>query len=45
VVVDVADRASCPVLSVHGGGYNLPVTIAAAAAHVEMRANDQAGAT
>ncbi len=45
VVLDVAYRGSCPVLSVHGGGYNLPVTIAAAATHVEVLANDQPGAT
>lgn len=45
VVLDVADRSSCPVLSVHGGGYNLPVTIAAAAAHVEILANAQPRAT
>lgn len=38
-VLDVAHRASCPVLSVHGGGYNLPVTVAAAATHVEVLAN------
>jgi acetoin utilization deacetylase AcuC-like enzyme len=44
-VLDVAYHASCPVLSVHGGGYNLPVTIAAAAAHVEVLANYQPGAS
>lgn len=40
LVLDVANRASCPVLSVHGGGYNLPVTIAAAAMHVSILANE-----
>ena len=34
-VLDVAIRASCPVLSVQGGAYNTPVAISAATAHVE----------
>ncbi len=38
LVLDLAKRAACPVLSVHGGGYKLPVTIAAAASHVETLA-------
>ena len=29
-----AARANCPVLSVQGGGYNLPVTVATTVAHV-----------
>jgi acetoin utilization deacetylase AcuC-like enzyme len=37
-VLDLSKRAGCPVLSVHGGGYNLPVTIAAAVSHVEVLA-------
>lgn len=37
-VLDVAGHSDCPVLSVHGGGYKLPVTIAAAASHVEVLA-------
>jgi acetoin utilization deacetylase AcuC-like enzyme len=44
-VLDVAYRASCPVLSVHGGGYNLPVTLAAAAQHVDVLASYVPGAT
>jgi acetoin utilization deacetylase AcuC-like enzyme len=39
VVLDVALRAACPVLSVHGGGYTLPVTVSAAAAHVRVLAD------
>jgi acetoin utilization deacetylase AcuC-like enzyme len=37
-VLDLAQKAGCPVLSVHGGGYNLPVTAASAAAHIETLA-------
>jgi acetoin utilization deacetylase AcuC-like enzyme len=44
-VVEVAERASCPVLSVHGGGYKLPVTLAAAAEHVQVLAKYEARAT
>jgi acetoin utilization deacetylase AcuC-like enzyme len=39
LLLDFSYKASCPVLSVHGGGYNLPVTISAACAHVEVLAN------
>jgi acetoin utilization deacetylase AcuC-like enzyme len=39
VVLDLAHANACPVLSIHGGGYNLPVTIAAAAGHVAELAN------
>lgn len=39
-VLDLAHRAACPVLSVHGGGYELPVTIPAAASHVEVLAGE-----
>jgi acetoin utilization deacetylase AcuC-like enzyme len=44
-VLEVAHRASCPVLSVHGGGYNLPVTLAAAVDHVEVLAKYKPRAT
>jgi acetoin utilization deacetylase AcuC-like enzyme len=40
LVLRLARSAHCPVLSVHGGGYNLPVTIQAAAAHVLTLANE-----
>ena len=33
-VLELAGRAGAPVLSVHGGGYTLPVAVSAAAAHV-----------
>jgi len=39
LVLDFSYKASCPVLSVHGGGYNFPVTISAACAHVDVLAN------
>jgi acetoin utilization deacetylase AcuC-like enzyme len=39
LVLALARRAACPVLSVHGGGYKLPVTISAAASHVETLAS------
>ncbi len=38
-VLDVAKRSACPVLSVQGGGYKLPVTISAAVSHIEVLAN------
>jgi len=38
-VLELAKRASCPVLSVHGGGYKLPTTLSAAISHVEVLAN------
>ncbi|HEC35066.1 MAG TPA: histone deacetylase [Anaerolineae bacterium] len=37
-VIELAKRANCPILSVHGGGYKLPVTIPAAVSHVEVLA-------
>jgi acetoin utilization deacetylase AcuC-like enzyme len=43
LVLDLAHRADCPVLSVHGGGYNLPVTVATAAHHVAMLATYRRG--
>lgn len=38
-VLNLADRVSCPVLSIHAGGYKLPVTVSAALAHVEVLIN------
>ena len=38
IALDLAGQSSCPVLSVHGGGYTLPVVVEAAVAHVEMLA-------
>jgi acetoin utilization deacetylase AcuC-like enzyme len=37
-VIKLAERADCPVLSVHGGGYNLPVTLSATLSHVRTLA-------
>jgi acetoin utilization deacetylase AcuC-like enzyme len=39
LVLRVAQRAGCPVLSQHGGGYNLPVTVSAALSHVHVLAD------
>ncbi|MGL4377979.1 MAG: histone deacetylase family protein [Microcoleaceae cyanobacterium] len=39
IVLDFAKKNSCPVLSSHGGGYNLSVTLSAAVSHVEVLAN------
>ena len=39
IVLDLAKKVSCPVLSSHGGGYNLSVTLSAAVSHVEVLAN------
>lgn len=38
IVLDAAKRYRCPVLSSHGGGYRLPVTVAAAVVHVKTLA-------
>jgi len=38
LVLDRAALARCPVLSVHGGGFKLPVTIASAIHHIEVLA-------
>lgn len=38
LVLDRAHKAGCPVLSVHGGGYKLPVTVAAANGHIRSLA-------
>ena len=37
-VIKVSKNATCPILSVHGGGYKLAVTIPAAVSHVEVLA-------
>lgn len=37
-VLEIARQANCPVLSSHGGGYKLPVTVSAAVSHVEVLA-------
>jgi len=34
-----AGKAACPVISVHGEGYNLPITISAACSHVQTLAS------
>ena len=34
IVLNTAKKASCPIISTHGGGYNFDVTVAAALAHV-----------
>lgn len=39
-VIKLSEKANCPVLSVHGGGYILPVTISAAVSHVEVLAGN-----
>lgn len=38
-VLALAKKVSCPVLSSHGGGYRLPVTLSAAVSHVEVLAS------
>jgi len=38
IVLDFAKRCGCQVLSTHGGGYRLPVTVAAATSHVRTLA-------
>jgi acetoin utilization deacetylase AcuC-like enzyme len=38
-VLNFTSKTSCPVLSVHGGGYNLPITISAACSHVKTLAS------
>ncbi|HEY9672451.1 MAG TPA: hypothetical protein V6D11_13465 [Waterburya sp.] len=37
-VLEFAHRVSCPVLSTHGGGYKLAVTVSAAITHVDVLA-------
>lgn len=43
LVLDRAAEARCPVLSVHGGGYQLPVTISAAMHHIQTLASYHTG--
>lgn len=38
IALDFAKRYGCPVLSFHGGGYKLLVTVSAATAHVRTLA-------
>jgi acetoin utilization deacetylase AcuC-like enzyme len=38
-LLDFTKKAACSVISVHGGGYNLPVTISAACSHVNTLAS------
>lgn len=38
-VLNLAKKASCPILSTHGGGYNLPATVSAAITHVQVLAS------
>ena len=38
ITLNFAQRSGCPVLSCHGGGYKLPVTVSAATAHIETLA-------
>ena len=38
ITLDFAKKYECPVLSSHGGGYKLPVTVSAAIAHVRTLA-------
>lgn len=38
-VLELAKRSDCPVLSVHGGGYQLHVTVSTAVEHVRVLAN------
>ena len=38
ITLDFAKKSGCPVLSTHGGGYNLSVTVSAATAHVSTLA-------
>jgi len=39
MVVEFAKKYDCPILSAHGGGYQLPVTVSAAIAHVQTLAD------
>jgi acetoin utilization deacetylase AcuC-like enzyme len=39
LVLDLAQKASCPVLSCHGGGYQLPITVSAAIGHIKVLAS------
>jgi hypothetical protein len=37
-MIDLSDDADCPILSVHGGGYEIGVILAAVQEHVAMLA-------
>jgi len=39
-VLALAAQTGCPILSTHGGGYNLPVTVAAAVRHIDVLADE-----
>ena len=41
LLLTAAAPTSCPLVSVQGGGYNLPVTIATTMAHVEVLAGKE----
>ncbi|MFP4296270.1 MAG: histone deacetylase family protein [Spirulinaceae cyanobacterium] len=38
MIVELARKYNCPILSTHGGGYNLPITVSAAIAHINTLA-------
>ena len=38
MALDATKRWDCPIISVHGGGYNLPVTVSSAQAHIKTLA-------
>ncbi|CAD5931619.1 putative protein SYNPCC7002_A1628 [Planktothrix tepida] len=38
ITLDFANKHECPVLSCHGGGYNLPVTVSATLSHLKTLA-------
>ncbi|MCU0545456.1 MAG: histone deacetylase [Oscillatoriaceae cyanobacterium Prado104] len=39
LVLELAQKANCPVLSCHGGGYQLPITVSAAISHIKVLAS------
>lgn len=45
ISLNLAKKYGCPVLSTHGGGYKLPVTVSAAMAHIETLATYTANST
>lgn len=38
LTLDFAQKSGCPVLSCHGGGYKIPITVSAAMTHIETLA-------
>jgi acetoin utilization deacetylase AcuC-like enzyme len=40
LAISVAEKANCPILSVHSGGYKLPVAVGAAEVHVRTMAGE-----